>query len=626
MVTPKMWKRLISTNKSRPTASGSREILAGAPQSVAIPGQGFMRFGINSDLRSQIHRVAAQRGEVVPSRYANIDPQLARMLADEFGVMESNGQSPEARRAYAALSKEISDQYENLRTAGYRHEFYPRDSSGQAVDPYYNNPRWAVDDINQNQRLMTFPTDAGYGSDAAAEALRNNPLLERSRFLTSSGEPMSVNDEFRFVHDVLGHAGPGVGFRAAGEENAFRWHAPTFSPEARRAATSELRGQNSYLNFGPYGEHNRTANPVPYDEIDNPQGTKYADQKFGVMPRWTSEVGRESERSRRFEELARQGKTGLEGAIDPATGNVSMQHWAQSDIDRTDPSRMLTGLDARNKDIRNRMSDPSAVKRTYFGIPADNAPYRPEPGLGDKRHVGSIHGSQLYPIDTDPENVLARATGYSPQERSTNMERLLADQNYSGYFRNHPQLGTVAAVFDPINVQRGAASTPALAATAALGAGAAALQESDGLIGKSMAATGADIGYLGAAIGKLVSNPETYSAAARWAKEKSVRVLANHLESPSASEVGRGALLGVMDTGSMLRNMATVMSPSRLQHLMETGQTLTPWSEPNLDYAPQKVKDSDWRMKRREEALKWLESQGDYDEITRLATGFLSPI
>jgi hypothetical protein len=444
---------------------------------------------------------------------------------------------------------------------------------------------------------------------------------------------MSVNDEFRFVHDVLGHAGPGVGFRAAGEENAFRWHAPTFSPYARRAVTSELRGQNSYLNFGPNGEHNRAANPVPYDAIDNPQGTKYADQKFGVMPRWASEVGRESERSRRFEELARQGKTGLEGAIDPATGYVQMQHWAQSNIDRTDPSRMLTGLDARNKDVRNRMSDPSAVKRTYFGIPADNAPYRPEPGLGDKRHVGSIHGSQLYPIDTDPENVLARATGSSPQERSTNMERLLADQNYSGYYRKHPQLGTVAAVFDPINVQRGAASTPALAATAALGAGAAALQGSDepktvsynGLIGKSMEATGADIGYLGAAIGRLVSNPETYSAAARWAGDKAAKLWTGNAEMPTAGEVGRGALLGLADIGNMIASTGTLMQPSRVRHLIDTGQSLSPWGEPNLDYAPQGVKDADYRMNRREEAVKWLEAQG-YSGVTRLATGFLSPI
>ena len=625
MATPKMWKRLLSPSKDLPTLSGSREILAGAPQSVAIPGRGWMRFGINSDLRSQIHRVAAQRGEVVPSRYAEIDPRLARMLADEFGVMEANGQSPEARRAYAALSKEISDQYENLRAAGYKHEFYPRDSSGQAVDPYYNNPRWAVDDINQNRRLMTFPTDAGYGSDAAAEALRNNPLLERSRFLTSSGEPMSINDEFRFIHDVLGHAGPGVGFRAAGEENAFRWHAPTFSPEARRAVTSELRGQNSYLNFGPDGAHNRTANGGPYDEVSNPQGTKYADQKFGVMPRWASEVGRESERSRRFEELARQGKTGLEGAIDPATGYVQMQHWSHDNIDRTDPSRMLTGLDARNKEVRNRLSDPNAVKRTYFGIPSDNAPYRPEPGLGDKRHVGSIHGSQLYPIDTDPENFLARATGYSPQERSTNMERLLADQNYSGYYRKHPQLGTVAAVFDPINVQRGAASTPALAATAALGVGASAAQGVNGQIGESLKATGADIGYLGAAIGKLVSDPATYSAAARWAGDKATKLWTGAAQYPTMPEIGRGALLGLADTGNMFANMGTMMQPARIQHLLETGQSLNPWGDPNLDYAPQSVRDADYRMQRRDEAVKWLEGQG-YSDVSRLATGFLSPI
>ena len=580
-----------------------------------------MRFGINPELASEIQRSAAMRGQRTPSQYAGINPQRAAMLADEFGLMESGGQSVEAQRAYAAMAKEISDQYENLRAAGYKHEYFPRNASGELVDPY-ENPRWAVDDINENRRLMTFPTYSGYGS---SDQLIDNPLLAPSAFKTSSGDAMTLNDEFRFVHDILGHAASGVGFRAGGEENAFLWHAPTFSPEARRAATTELRGQNSFLNFGPYGEHNRTANPGPYDPEGNPQGTRYADQKYGVMPRWTAEVGRESERASRFERMMAEGKTGLEGAVDPSTGEVTLQHWAQNQIDRTDPSRMLTGLDFRNKEIRNRLSDPSAVQRTYFGVPTEASPYVREKGLGDKRHIGKIHGSQLYPMDTDPENFMSRAKGYSPQERTTNMERLMAEENYSGYFKKDPQLGTVAAVFDPLKVQRGAATTPALAATAALGVGASAFDGDNGLIGESLKATGADIGYLGDAIGKLVSNPETYSSAARWAGKKAADLWTGSTDVPSAAEVGRGALLGLADTGNVFANMGVLMQPSRIKHLMETGQSLSPWSDPNLDYAPQGVKDADYRMQRRSDAMKWLEDQG-YSGSTRLAAGFLSPI
>ena len=621
MAVPKMWRRVISADKARPTLSGSAEVLRGAPQSILMPGQGYMQFGMNPELVAEVRRAASAQGERVPSQYAELDPQRAKSFADEFGLMESEGKSKEAQQAYAALAREISSQYENLLRAGYTHDYYPRNASGELIDPY-ENPRWAVDDINQNRRLMTFPTYSGYGS---GEQELWTPLLEPSAFKTASGQPMTVNDEFRFAHDLLGHTAPGVGFRAAGEENAFLWHAPTLSPQARRAVTAELRGQNSYLNFGPYGEHNRTANAIPYDEATNPQGTRYADQKYGVMPRWASEVGRESERASRFERMLAEGKTGLEGAVDPATGEVTLQHWANQTIDRTDPTRMLTGLDARNKEIRNRLSDPAAVQRTYFGIPSTEAPYRREPGLGDVRHIARLHGSQLYPIDMDPEGFAPLAKGYSPQERVTNMERLIAEQNYSGYYRRHPQLGTVASVFDPLKVQRGAASTEALGATAALGLGAAAVEGANGQIGESLKKTGADIGYLGDAIGKLVSNPETYSAAARWAGKKASDLWTGNADIPTAGELGRGALLGLADTGNMFANMGAMMQPARIQHLLETGQSLNPWGDPNLDYAPQTVRDADYRMKRREDAMRWLENQG-YSDVSRLATGFLSPI
>ena len=80
------------------------------------------------------------------------------------------------------------------------------------------------------------------------------------------------------MHDVFGHAKHGVGFRAAGEENAFQSHARMYSPEALPAATSETRGKNSWVNFGPHSQFNRTANPAL---------TEYAEQKTGIMKPWT---------------------------------------------------------------------------------------------------------------------------------------------------------------------------------------------------------------------------------------------------------------------------------------------------------------------------------------------------
>jgi adenylate kinase family enzyme len=47
--------------------------------------------------------------------------------------------------------------------------------------------------------------------------------------------------------------------------------------------TSETRGQNSWVNYGPKGEQNRTASG---------EDTIFADQKVGLMPRWTWTEGR----------------------------------------------------------------------------------------------------------------------------------------------------------------------------------------------------------------------------------------------------------------------------------------------------------------------------------------------
>jgi hypothetical protein len=56
-----------------------------------------------------------------------------------------------------------------------------------------------------------------------------------------------------------------------------------FTGPAVAAITSETRGQNSWLNYGPHGESNRTAAV---------EDTVFADQKTGLMPEWTWQEGR----------------------------------------------------------------------------------------------------------------------------------------------------------------------------------------------------------------------------------------------------------------------------------------------------------------------------------------------
>lgn len=56
-----------------------------------------------------------------------------------------------------------------------------------------------------------------------------------------------------------------------------------YTPLARRAEPSETRGQNSWVNFGPHAEANRTASGGD---------TVYAPQKIGLLPQWVVDEGR----------------------------------------------------------------------------------------------------------------------------------------------------------------------------------------------------------------------------------------------------------------------------------------------------------------------------------------------
>jgi GNAT superfamily N-acetyltransferase len=94
--------------------------------------------------------------------------------------------------------------------------------------------------------------------------------------------PVVANDLFRAVHDAFGHGLEGASFRARGEENAWQAHVRLFTGPAIAAITSETRGQNSWLNYGPHGERNRTAKL---------EDTVFSTQKTGLMPEWTWNEG-----------------------------------------------------------------------------------------------------------------------------------------------------------------------------------------------------------------------------------------------------------------------------------------------------------------------------------------------
>lgn len=206
-----------------------------------------------------------------PATYAKVNPKRAARIAAAYDAMKHDPQNPVVKRAYEAMAKETLDQYQAMLDDGMQIEFIPPGTP----DPYAGNPRNMTEDVRANKHMWVFPTKDGFGSDATFD-VSDNPLLGDSGFQIS-GQPATINDIFRAVHDYFGHVKEGVGFRADGEENAWRAHSAMYSPEARKAMSSETRGQNSWVNYGPYGETNRTARS---------EDTHYADQKIGILPDW----------------------------------------------------------------------------------------------------------------------------------------------------------------------------------------------------------------------------------------------------------------------------------------------------------------------------------------------------
>jgi hypothetical protein len=254
--------------------------LAGLPATVTVPGIGKYTFGPNETARS----IAADYARSVgidynpPRTYAKVDEARATRIADEYEKMVHAPNDPRVKESYDAMIKETIDQWEMIKKTGLVVEPIP----AGAKDPYAASPRLAVIDVKDNNHLWFFPTNSGFGgTESAGVDVSGNPLMNPTGEILN-GHTMLANDVFRIVHDYFGHIKEGVGFRADGEENAWRSHSAMYSDKARPAMTAETRGQNSWVNFGPFAEFNKTATGAD---------TQYAPQKTGLLPDWVMTEG-----------------------------------------------------------------------------------------------------------------------------------------------------------------------------------------------------------------------------------------------------------------------------------------------------------------------------------------------
>ena len=246
-------------------------VIAGAtgpdPRLVAVAEQYARDNGI--DLKRQ-------------SDYVRVDPELAARIAAAYEAMAHAPQDPAVKEAYENLIQQTTAQYRALEAAGYRFWF---------IDPTndpYTSPFDAMREMRASQTLGVFPTVAGFGN-TDTNPFPGNPMEADTGIQWPYGSPdgelrpVLANDLFRAVHDAFGHGLEGAGFRAQGEENAWQAHARLFTGSAVAAITTETRGQNSWLNFGPFGEQNQTA------QVED---TVFADQKTGLLPEWAWSEGR----------------------------------------------------------------------------------------------------------------------------------------------------------------------------------------------------------------------------------------------------------------------------------------------------------------------------------------------
>lgn len=374
---------------------GADQPLANLPATVKVNGKD-VTFGPFAPAREAAARYAERAGLPYnpPVTYAKVDAKRAKLIADAFEAMPHDPADPAVKASYDAMIRETVAQWQAIKETGLVVEFITGD------DPY-GNPRNAILDVVENNHLWVYPTSAGFGgTESAGVDISGNPLLAVVPGEEISGRPVQANDIFRIVHDYFGHIKEGVGFRAEGEENAWRSHWAMYSPLARQAMTTETRGQNSWVNFGPFTEFNKTASGAD---------TQYAPQKIGLLPAWVVE----------------------EGATD--TGGVLLQtspaptvgiHFSKQPRKALDGRYYGSGLKGLEGERLRESTDQRIKERVYVYLDEGNG-VRPESGVGGFAHEVPLPA--LYDAKADPLKL------WKGGDLNATESRIL-DAGFGGYF------------------------------------------------------------------------------------------------------------------------------------------------------------------------------------------------
>lgn len=156
-----------------------------------------------------------------------VDPGAARAVAAAY-LGARTRRDPLTRAAYAHLVAESDHLLRRITSPDQPDPVRVRFTT--CPDPYRNAQELIASIIDD--RLLEVTT-------VAVDPHRRHPLMDS----TIGG----AYDRFRAVHDILGHAGLGLGFDRNGEFATWLHQERFHGRSARRALATELHGQNSVL-------------------------------------------------------------------------------------------------------------------------------------------------------------------------------------------------------------------------------------------------------------------------------------------------------------------------------------------------------------------------------------------
>jgi hypothetical protein len=284
----------------QPEARTGEEVVEGKPQpepqvaaeegqeKVVIPA-GKRLFNEPNPETVEISKTYKEKNNIAEPEGVKIeavDVDNASKIADAYEALQDTPNDPEVQDAYNAMADETAKQHQDIVDAGYEVEIW------QGEGEPYANAQEMIDDVKNNKHMFIYSTEQGFGDAPITEEQRKqNKLLQDSGFKDKTGKTLLYNDLFRFVHDFFGHTERGNGFGPVGEENAWDVHARMYTPKARRAMTTETRGQNSWVNFGPQMRNEDGSLKKKGDAgYLSPKDRQFAPQKMALMPEEFSQI------------------------------------------------------------------------------------------------------------------------------------------------------------------------------------------------------------------------------------------------------------------------------------------------------------------------------------------------